>query len=106
MKSQTLDTQTSTTHARARGKRLFTALANCGYFTFEATSTCKLITHFRFRMTSVVEFASRADMEDAIRKLDGRECDGRRVRLFEVFIALTHCLSLLDPLPDAHALAL
>ena len=39
---------------------------------------------------SVVEFANREDMKAAIRKLDGTELNGRRLRLTEERVSSSH----------------
>ena len=35
-------------------------------------------------MFSVLEFASKRDMKDALRKLDGTELNGKRIKLVDV----------------------
>lgn len=41
------------------------------------------VSVFVFFKYSVVEFASRSDMKNAISKLDGTELNGRKLKIFE-----------------------
>ena len=51
----------------------------------EALEICSLF-HLKnpFPFRSVVEFASKRDLKDAIRKLDGTELNGKRIRIIDV----------------------
>ena len=50
-----------------------------------------MYTHIvRFLKYSVVEYASRDDMKNALRKLDGTELNGRKLRLIEERVSSSH----------------
>lgn len=40
---------------------------------------------------STLEFATKRDLKNAIRKLDGTELNGKRIRLVDVSVSMTFC---------------
>ena len=62
-------------------------------------SRCFFCCHSTMCLHRVVEYANREDMKNAIRKLDGTELNGRRLRLVEERVGSRHRRYNTPPLP-------